>query len=89
MYGSSPIESIAEYMIEAGVKCVVASKSIVSDERAAHVMRKFYSYLLKGYTILEAAQYAFGREERAAQGAVVFPWVIIGKNQRLWPVEKK
>jgi tetratricopeptide (TPR) repeat protein len=86
LYGTAPIESVANYLLEAGVQTVVASQSPISDEHTASAMLAFYEALLEGSRVSDAAATAFGRNARLTKGVMVFPWVVLGQNQAIFPV---
>ena len=84
LFGSAPIESIADYLLEAGVDTVVASLWRVHDEETASLMSIFYDALLAGERVSQAARLAFGRERRFTGNKALFPWVVLGKNGRIF-----
>ena len=79
-YGTSPIESLAIYLLEAGVKTVLASTTAVNDNRALGSMRIFYEQILQGQLPSSAVSKAFGREQRNKHKVCLYPWVLFGKN---------
>lgn len=84
LFGSAPIESIADYLLEAGVDTVVASLWRVHDEETADLMAIFYDALLAGERVSQAARLAFGKEQRFANDTALFPWIVLGKNGRIF-----
>lgn len=85
LFGSSPVESLGNYLLEAGAQTTVTSLSSVQDEKAVQAIRRFYGLLQTGLPVGAAASAAFGPAARQEDGVVLYPWVLAGRSGPVFP----
>lgn len=76
------VPNFTDHLLGVGVSSVVAALSVLNAHSIEGYMEKFYSAILQGEPLSQAAREGWGLQARMAQGRMLCPFTLFGKNIR-------